>query len=108
MGQKEDTVRLVVRLPASLHQKLQEQAQARHRSLNSEIVHDLGLGLNSDETLQKMHELRAGIEPLLTARLIGALADGFERADAMRGTASLGPFVKALRDMANEEAIRKL
>jgi Arc-like DNA binding domain len=89
MKEEEKTVRFELRLPASLRQKLEERAREHHRSLNSEIVHDLGLGLNSDETLQKMHELRVGIEHVMTARIMSILADGFERVDAMRGTTSL-------------------
>jgi Arc-like DNA binding domain len=44
MEEEEGTVRLNLRLPTSLHRKLQEQARAHHRSLNSEIVAALGVG----------------------------------------------------------------
>jgi Arc-like DNA binding domain len=51
MGEDEGTVRLNVRLPTSLHRKLQESAKAHRRSLNSEMLVMLDCGLVAAEML---------------------------------------------------------
>jgi predicted nucleic acid-binding Zn-ribbon protein len=61
MEVKQDTVRLVTRLPASLHRRLQEQAREHHRSLNSEIIDILGGERTED---QQIKDLRDKIERL--------------------------------------------
>ena len=56
MGEGEDTIRLGVRLPASIHHKLQEQAREHNRSLNSEIVTLLVAGLQANEILSQAEQ----------------------------------------------------
>jgi hypothetical protein len=57
MGEEEGTVRLGVRLPASLHHTIEQQAREHHRSLNSEIITLLGVGLRANQLLSETKQL---------------------------------------------------
>jgi len=103
MGEKEDTVRLVVRLPASLHLALQERAREHRRSLNSEIVFGLNAGLNIDQARQKLEMLQDGMVNTGTAQLTRILADAIEQARAMNNNNPFSPLAEALQKLANEE-----
>jgi hypothetical protein len=65
MGEEEGTVRLGLRLPTSLHHRLQEQARENHRSLNSEIVAVLNHGLEAEQkSEERFKTLGARIEEI--------------------------------------------
>jgi plasmid stability protein len=64
MNKTEDMVKLVARLPASLHRKLQEQAKEHHRSLNSEMIEVLSAGLQADQILERLRVQDERIERL--------------------------------------------
>lgn len=44
-----ETIATGLRLPSDLHAKLKEQAEANHRSLNSQIVHMLQADMDKGE-----------------------------------------------------------
>jgi hypothetical protein len=65
MGQGEGTVKLSLRIPASLHHTLQEQARENRRSLNTEIVHVINDGLATEQSIVgRVHELEQAWDSL--------------------------------------------
>ncbi|WP_417534198.1 Arc family DNA-binding protein [Marinobacterium stanieri] len=47
-----EPVRITLRLPADVHEKLSESAEATNRSMNAEIVHRLKQSLGMDEVAE--------------------------------------------------------
>jgi hypothetical protein len=72
MGEEEGTVRLNLRLPASLHRELQEQAKENNRSLNSEIVTSLATAIRAARFLAEARQQGEldKTNPLITNELI--------------------------------------
>src|SRR5690242_15371987 len=66
-----DEVKLVLRMPATLHERIKRLAEAEHRSLNGEILHIL-------ERHATQHERRASpeIQEFLAALAEADLAQG--------------------------------
>jgi predicted DsbA family dithiol-disulfide isomerase len=62
MGEEEGTVRLNLRLPASLHRKLQELARENRRSLNSEIIDNLNITIRAHQLLSQAKSAGESIE----------------------------------------------
>jgi hypothetical protein len=87
MGEEEGTVRLNLRLPASLHRKLQERAREHHRSLNSEILGTLSDGLEAARTMLRSRRLLAGArkELLEGMKELHELRDELRRGRAQQG-----------------------
>jgi hypothetical protein len=77
MGQDEETVRLNLRLPASLHRDLQEQAKENNRSLNSEIVTSLATAITAARFLAEARQQGEldGTNPVITNELIKLARD---------------------------------
>jgi plasmid stability protein len=73
MGEEEGTVRLNLRLPESLHRKLQERAREHHRSLNSEIIDALNANAGRELYTGEAGALRLIAEIVaLLSRQLGA------------------------------------
>jgi hypothetical protein len=124
MGEEEETVRLNLRLPASLHRTLQERAREHHRSLNSEIIDTLRLERLERDQLREINERMTRLEDLsanakkLTADMLRVkdeiisnlpvptreLIANTERAAKLRGKSFTDLFDEALRRIVDEES----
>jgi hypothetical protein len=99
-----DAVKLMLRLPKSLHKRLQQQAKRNNVSLNTEIVnqlerHEEGVLKATAETLQPMVTAASSGAALYTAELVvsilkpEALAQ-FKEDTAKAGLPTLGPKIQ--------------
>jgi len=117
MGEEEGTVRLGLRLPTSLHHRLQEQARENHRSLNSEIVAVLNHGLEAEQKSEErfktlgarieemqidVQRLKEGLLPRLPAGTMDLIENAYLVA-ASRGKTLADLLPEALRKVVNEE-----
>jgi hypothetical protein len=105
-----DAVKLMLRLPRSLHKRLQQQAKRNNVSLNTEIVnqlerHEEGVLKATAETLQPMVRAASSGAALYAAELVVSILkpealEQFKEDTAKAGLPRLGP--KIPDDMVEE------
>jgi hypothetical protein len=70
--------KFVVRLPDGMRERIADEAKARHRSMNSEIIHRLGSTFESDGEIARLYAIIDALiagKPELAVGLV-AIAQG--------------------------------
>jgi hypothetical protein len=75
----ESTVKLTLRLPAALHQRLRHQASVNNLSLNQTIIHAVQRGLESETPDEALSERERVLRVLKESGLYEPLGPGWRK-----------------------------